>query len=115
MGLHSPHMTSQLEFLRPGVTESDVEEFRARLAAQGWQTRRQIVQATGWSERKIRDVAESLGADVVRGQPGFKLTEHLTREDLEAAKQAADAAISQAKKQMHYGLELLKKLHAQIG
>ena len=93
----------------------EIEELRALLAVRGWQTRSQISRDTGWSERKIRDVCESMGEEVVRGQPGFKLTAQITREELASAKQAADAAISQAKKQMRYGIALLRKIHGLVG
>ncbi|KAF0176481.1 MAG: hypothetical protein FD161_3020 [Limisphaerales bacterium] len=111
-------MNSQPELFSEGVTEADVAELRAWLLTHGWQTRRQLAEGLGWSERKIREVAEGMGADIVRcgmKDRGFKLTEQLTREDLEAAKQAADAAISQAKKQEAYGLALLRRIHQLVG
>lgn len=108
-------MTAQPQLFPEGVSEAEVAELRAWLLTHGWQTRRQLAEGLGWSERKIREMAESMGADIVRGQHGFKLTEQLTREDLEAAKQAADAAISQAKKQEAYGLALLRRLHQLVG
>lgn len=98
-----------------GVTDAEVATLRAWLLAHGWQTRKQLVEGLGWTERKIREVAEAMGADIVRGQPGFKLTESLTRADLEAAKQAADAALSQAHKQEAYGRALLRRIHALVG
>lgn len=104
---------TELNF-RPGVTSDDVETLRDFLAPRGWQTRRQITFALDWNERKIRDVAESLGADVVRGQLGFKLAATLQREDLSVAAQAADAAISQGKRMIRYGLKLKQRLHQQI-
>lgn len=107
-------MTAQLELLREGVTDADIASLRARLAVHGWQTRKQLVKALGWSERKIRDVAELMGTEVVRGQQGFKLTEHIGRDDFPDAIQAADAAISQAKRMMRYGFGLKKRLHAII-
>lgn len=107
--------TTQPEFaFRPGVTSDDVETLRDFLSPRGWQTRRKITFALDWSERKIRDVAESMGSDIVRGQLGFKLASVLTRDDLTPAAQAADAAISQGKRMIRYGLALKRKLHAQI-
>jgi hypothetical protein len=81
----------------------------------GWQTRRQICDALKWPDRKVRDVAEAMGTEIVRCQLGFKLWDQLTREDISAAKQGADAALSQAKKMEAYGLGLLRKLHGMIG
>ncbi len=62
----------------------------------------------------VRDAAEALGAEVVRGQAGFKLTSQIQSrsDDLLVALQAADAAISQGKKMIRYGLALKRKLHA---
>lgn len=108
-------MNSQPELFVEGITEAEVAELRAWLLTHGWQTRRQLAEGLGWSERKIREVAEGMGADIVRGQHGFKLTEQLGREDLEPAKQAADAALSQAKKQEAYGLALLRRIHQLVG
>lgn len=108
-------MNSHPELFSEGITEAEVAELRAWLLTHGWQTRRQLAEGLGWSERKIREVAEGMGADIVRCQHGFKLTEQLTREDLESAKQAADAALSQAKKQEAYGLALLRRIHQLVG
>lgn len=99
---------------RPGVTELDVRRLESFLALFGWQTRKQLADAFGWSERKIRDVAESMGSAIVRGQRGFKLTQDLTRDDLGHAAQAADAALSQGKRMIRYGLALRRKLHTKL-
>lgn len=107
-------LSSQLELLAEGVTDADIATLRARLAARGWQTRKQLVEGLGWSERKVRAVAELLGDDIVRGQRGFKLTEHLTAEDFPAGVEAARIAMAQGKKQFHYGLRLLRRLHQQL-
>ena len=109
-------MIEQLDFLNPDrPIEQDAAALRHLLAAHDWLTRDQAARALTWDTRRLRAAAEHLGADIVRGQRGFKLTANLTRDDLAAAKQAADAALSQAKKQQAYGLALLHKLHAQLG
>ncbi len=99
---------------RPGVTGDEVARLTAHLRAEGWQTRHDLAASLGWSERKIRDVAESMGSAIVRGQRGFKLTADLGRDDLSAAAQAADAALSQGKRMIRYGIALKRKLHAQL-
>lgn len=99
---------------RPGVTGDDVNQLRAALAGSGWKTRRQLTAFFGWGERKLRDVAESMGSEIVRGQRGFKLTRDLERDDLSVAAQAADAALSQGKRMIRYGLALKRKLHSQL-
>lgn len=108
-------MTTQLQFFPERTTDADVLELRAWLLSHGWQTRAQLVAGLGWDERKIRDVLEDMGADVVRSQRGFKLTEQLDRSELGAGKQAADAALSQAAKQQAYGLALLRRIHGLVG
>lgn len=109
-------MIEQLDFLnheRP--IEQDAGALRHLLARHDWLTRAELSAALTWEDRRVRAAAEHLGAEIVRGQKGFKLTRNLTRDDLPAARQAADAAISQAKKQEAYGLALLHKLHALLG
>lgn len=107
--------SSQLEIFREGVTDADVAQLRSWLAMHGWQTRKQLVEGLGWSERKIRDVAELMGSAIVRSQSGFKLTEQITRDDLPSALQAAQAAISQGKRMIRYGFKLKKQLHTVVG
>jgi hypothetical protein len=108
-------MSNQLEMFRPGVTRDDVAELSRWLHRKGWQTRAEIAVNLLWSERKIRDVAESMGASVVRGQNGFKLTADLDRSELGALTQAADAALSQGKRMIRYGLALRRKGHEVLG
>jgi len=109
-------MIEQLDFLnheRP--IEQDAGALRHLLAQHDWLTRDECAAALTWDVRRVRATAEHLGADIIRGQQGYKLTRNLTRDDFTAVKQAADAAISQAKKQEAYGLALLHKLHALLG
>jgi hypothetical protein len=110
-------MVAQPELFPPQISASDQERLRVLLYHRGWQTRRQLCDALGWTERQVRDVAESLGADIIRGQAGFKLTAQLHRDspDIPLALQAADAAISQARKMCHYGISLRRELHRIIG
>ena len=115
-------MTSQLELLAepvtplpPGITESDQADLRACLMSHGWRTRRELCEHLGWEERKVRDVAETLGAEIVRCQLGFKLTANIDRDDLPAVHQAISAFHSQAAKMEHYANALRRRLHALIG
>ena len=100
--------------LRPGVTVGDIARLSELLTLHGWLTRQEVGDSLRWTDRKIRDVAESMGAAIVRGQRGFKLVADLERDDLGSAAQAADAALSQGKRMIRYGLALKRKLHAQL-
>src|ERR1035438_4724103 len=94
------------------INDADRNAFRYHLImASAWQTRAQLCAALGWPERKVRDVAESLGTEVVRCQSGFKLCDQITREDLPLVQQSIDAFHSQAAKMETYAHGLRKRLH----
>ena len=106
---------TQPEFtFRPGVTGGDIARLSELLTLHGWLTRQEVGDSLRWTDRKIRDVAESMGSAIVRGQRGFKLVADLERDDLGAAAQAADAALSQGKRMIRYGFALKRKLHAKL-
>lgn len=104
-------MNEQLQLLD---VDRAADALRSWLGRHGWQTRRQLCEGLGWSERQVREAAEALGDDVVRGQQGFKLTALIGREDLECAVAAADAAISQGKIMMRYGLRLKRRIRGLV-
>jgi hypothetical protein len=99
----------------PAAEPTDQDHLRAHLKFYGWRTREQICGVLGWTERHLRMVAEEMGTEVVRCQRGFKLRSQLSREEISAALQGADAFISQGKKNIRYGLHLKRDLHAMIG
>src|ERR1035441_8680738 len=106
-------MTTQLDlFPQPAPADSkasDTEraDFRYRLIfANTWQTRDQLCASLGWSDRKVRAVAESLGAEVVRGQQGFKLLEQITKEEEPLVREAISTFHSQARKMEEYSKSL---------
>ncbi len=102
-----------LDFIR--TEPAQLELFRGLLAKHGWLTRKELCAQTGWSERIVRKVAEQLGAEVVRGQRGFKLTSQIEREEIGVMQQASDAAISQGKAMIRYGVALRRVLHSLVG
>jgi len=109
-------MIDQLDFFdRNHPLEQDAATLRHLLAQHDWLLRDDIGRTLGWEVRRVRATAEHLGADVVRGQKGYKLTAKLTRDDLAVAQQAADGAISQGAKQTAYGVALLRHIHAIVG
>lgn len=99
-----------------GITEADQSNLRAALISSGtWMTRAQLCNLLGWPDRKVREVAETLGVEVVRGQLGFKLTTLITRDELSAVQQSIDAFHSQAVKMEQYAHALRLHLHSLIG
>jgi len=109
-------MTAQLALKwSQGTQEADADDLRGALRGVDWQTRRQLCASLGWTERRLREAAELLGSEIVRGQSGFKLTASITRDDFSSASQASSAAISQGKRMIRYGLALRRRLHAVVG
>jgi hypothetical protein len=98
-----------------GVTEADQANLRAFLLLRGWTNREEVARGLAWPVRKVRAVAQSLGAAIIRCQAGYKLRVNCTREDLPLMQQAADAAGSQARIQRAYELAVLRAIHALIG
>jgi len=100
----------------PPPTPTDAQKLRGFLKFQKtWCTRADICSCLGWTERQVRAAAEQLGPEIVRCQAGFKLTMDITRDDTALALQGAQAAVSQGKRQIRYGLAVLKRLHSIIG
>jgi hypothetical protein len=98
------------------ATDAECSEFRAQLISAGtWQTRAQLCATLGWPDRKVRAVAESLGAEVVRGQHGFKLLAQITPEEEPLVREAIATFHSQAKKMEDYSRSLTYRLATRIG
>ena len=111
-------MASQPDLFNPdpAATDSDADRLRNFLAIQKtWCTRAELSTYLSWTERRIRDAAETLGTAIVRSQAGFKLTEQLTRDDIPLAQQSVDAFCSQGKRMIRYAMGLRKRLHSLIG
>jgi len=107
--------TLELPLFRAAPEDPNVERLRELLHTYGWLKREQIVKLTGWSERTVRALAEAMGADVVRGQAGFKLTADLADEEIGLGLQAARVRIAQGQHELRYGLALLRRLHGRVG
>ena len=98
------------------VSQADRDAFTYQLLLHDtWQTRADLCRSLGWTDRKVRDIAESFGPEIVRCQAGFKLCAQITRDDLNLVKQAIDAFHSQATKMEAYAHGLRRRLHALIG
>ena len=97
----------------PKVSDADRADFRAHLISAGtWQTRAQICASRNWPERKVRAAAESLGAEVVRCQHGFKLLAQISTEEEPLVREAISVFHSQAVKMEGYAKSLTYALAA---
>jgi hypothetical protein len=95
------------------ISEAERADFRAQLISAGtWQTRADLCAALGWPDRKVRAAAESLGAEVVRCQRGFKLLEQIVPEEVPLVKEAIATFHSQAEKMEDYSKSLRYRLAA---
>jgi hypothetical protein len=114
-------MTSQPDLFTPAAqaateskaSDADRADFRAHLISAGtWQTRAQLCSALNWPDRKVRAVAESLGAEVVRCQHGFKLFDQIPKEEEPLVREAIATFHSQAQKMEGYSKALAYGLAA---
>ena len=108
-------MTTQPDLFAPAapaatdskVSDADRADFRAHLISAGtWQTRAQLCAALNWPDRKVRAAAESLGAEVVRCQHGFKLLDQIGPEEAPLVREAIGVFRSQAVKMEGYAKSL---------
>jgi hypothetical protein len=96
---------------------ADVDWLVRIVAAHGWMTRREIVQAAGlqvteWHLRWVRGLVEAAGPRIVKGQKGFNVPQNCTVEEL---KHAANQQISQGQHMVDYGVSLLRLAHKMVG
>ena len=113
--MHTTSELPQAELFTERAGPDDPDILRRLLSVNDWMTRRQIKFALGWSERRVRAVAEVMGKEVVRGQHGFKLANKITRGEVADVIQAADAAISQGKKMIQAGIAWRRFAHELVG
>jgi hypothetical protein len=103
--------------LDPEIVDRRAAELVTILSERGWMTRRQIKELTGWEERYIRAAAAAATDKkglplIVRGQLGFSTVERANSDEI---RDAAEDAISQAKKMIAYAIGLRRLLHKRIG
>jgi hypothetical protein len=60
----------------------DVVELYAALRGRGWLTAGAVKCVTGWSDRKVRQVAQDSRGTVLGGQLGYRMTEEATAEEV---------------------------------
>jgi hypothetical protein len=84
----------------------------SHLRVTGWQTRRQLVDALGWTDRDIRAVAAMDERLIVRGQKGFNASENCTVEEL---REAAKQRIAQGRKDIRTGISWQRLACGRVG
>lgn len=115
MSLLTQSAESQLPLFRAEPEDPNAQRFLSLLAVHGHLTRKEIAERTGWTERQVRMLAEAAGAEVVRGQNGFQLTAvALAERRVDEVLAAKEAAISQGKKMIAYGIALGRRIHAKV-
>ncbi len=62
----------------PAVAVGDVDRLKSILAGHGWQSCKSIATATGWTDRKIRALANAAAGAIISGQRGYRLTSEAT-------------------------------------
>jgi hypothetical protein len=108
---------AQLDLFAPRpapAPPSDIERLLAYLTTHsGWVPAKQLLADLGFSDRKVRQLAEQSDALVVSwpGSPGYRHFSHCTAEELA---HAADAHISQGRRQIGRGLRIRKRAHQTI-
>ena len=64
---------------------SDIQLLSHWLLGRGWQKAAVIQRALGWTDRKIRAVANESRGEVISGQRGYRLAAEATRDELQHA------------------------------
>lgn len=76
----------------------------------GWQTAKQLSAALGFRDRKIRQLAEKSGGEVVSA-PGSSGYKHITRCTGEEISHAADQLRSQGRRMLERSIRLRRAAH----
>ena len=69
---------------RPAVSETDVAQLVSALRGNGWRLRRDLERGLGWTERKIRAVAEASHGEILGSDLGYRLTIEASCTEIEA-------------------------------
>lgn len=101
----------QFQMFADGIAEADINELVLILQKYGWLTRKALTTQLGWTERRIRSVAEAAGADIVRGPRGFNVFASCSLDEIQ---HCAAIAESQGKKMIDYALALRRRAHERI-
>ncbi len=91
----------------PRVSDSDVATLIRHLHGHGWQTAKQLSQY-GWTDRKLRAVANASKGRVISGQHGYALIESAT---VDEANHAAAWLERQAAEMQRRARDIRKAMH----
>lgn len=97
--------TNVLPFARPMSDQATRarERVMSRLADGRWHTAKDIIGATGVSDRIIREVAERSDGEIIPGQKGYRLTRFATATE---ARRAESWLQSQGRKMIARAIEI---------
>lgn len=95
-----------------GVTEAEIAALRSVLSDRGWQSRAQLCKSLQWTERKVRDVANAAGREILRGPMGFNLTMNCSLDEI---LRCADCFRNQAVEMDTIQLGWRQIAHAKVG
>lgn len=108
-------MISQLELsvrvASPEVTSDEVDAFCELLRGKDWITARELAEAHGLDERRVRSIAEHSDGRVLSGPgcPGYKLFTGAT--EIREADECASRLESQAKKMLSRAGSIRRRYH----
>ena len=89
------------------VSYADVETLARALTGSGWLSAEQLSRALGWSDRKVRAVANSDARFVsFPGSPGYKLLAECTVEEF-------DRAVAATRSQIRHMTDRVMRMEAQ--
>jgi hypothetical protein len=94
------------------ATEEETSAMVMLLSSHGHLTRRHLMDLTGWNDRHIREIAEALGATVIRGAKGFCLFDQAPLDEVEATIRRFEL---QSQKMAAVAVELRRRLHRRVG
>jgi hypothetical protein len=108
-------LQAQLDlFAPPAPPAGEIDRLLEYLAARPeWIPAKQLLADLGFSDRKVRQLAEQSEARIISypGSPGYRHFHHCTTDELA---HAADAHISQGRRQIARGLRIRKRAHETI-
>lgn len=96
----------------PEIASDEVATLLSGLDGRGWMSARQISAELGWSDRKIRAVANASEGQVISGQSGYRLAREASMDEIQ---HAAGWLEHQAREMGRRAGQIRSAAHARIG